>query len=104
MNISHDLVNELYTWHTIPMSGVFYSSYAIVQQAGSWICTSITWASTSPTDWKALESSQIIFQKISGTWEVCRVQTTGMFLKVDIPGGTVPGFYSGTIIITAPTF
>ena len=102
--VSNNLVNQSNGAYTIPASAVSYSNYAVWTWAGSGACTSITWASTSPTDWKALESSQIIFQKISGTWEVCRVQTTGMFLKVDIPGGTVPGFYSGTIIITAPTF
>ena len=102
--VSNNLVNQSNGAYTIPASAVSYSNYAVWTWAGSGACTSITWASTSPTDWKALGSSQMYLQKISAIGEVCKVQTTGMFLRVIIPAGTNIGTYSGTITITAPTF
>jgi len=100
-----DLENQTNTALTISRTWVSYSNYPVHQQAGSGSCTSIGWSSLSPNDWKYIgSSSQMIFQKYSSTWEVCRVQTTGLYLKVELPGGTNPGVYSGTIIITAPSF
>lgn len=102
--INGNLVNQSNAALTIPMTGVSYANFAVHQQAGSGTCTSVTWASTSPTDWKTINGSQKVLEKTSQVGQVCRVQTTGLFLKVDIPGGTNVGIYSGTMTITLPTF
>lgn len=104
MQMSGDIMNMQNSSYRIGSGQVSYSNYPVHQQAGSGTCTSTVGASTSPTDWKALNVSQQVFTKLSAVGEVCRVQTTGLNLKVDIPAGQNIGLYSGNITITLPTF
>jgi len=102
--ISNTMVNQSNPSYFIGSGNVYYSNQPVYEQAGSGHCAWILWASTSSVDWKALSGSRNYLQKTSAVWEVCRVQTTGLYLKVNIPAGANIWIYSWTITITAPTF
>ena len=104
MVMSGDLVNMQNPSYTISSWNVSYANSPVHQQIGSGTCTSVAWASTSATDWKVLSGQRNVLQKNSALGDVCRVQTTGLFLKIEIPGRSNPWVYSGILIITTPAF
>ena len=104
LQMSGDMMNMQNSSYRINSGQVSYANYPVHQQAGSGTCTSVQGASTSITDRKVLNLSRKVIEKLSAVNEVCRVQTTGVNLKVDIPAGQNVGLYSGQMMITLPTF
>ena len=104
MQMSGDLMNMSNSSYRINSGQVSYANFAVHQMVGSGTCTAVQGASTSITDRKALNGSRKVLEKTSAVGEVCRVQTTGLNLKIDIPAAQNIGLYSGQVTITLPTF
>ena len=103
MVMSGNLVNMQNPSYTISSWNVSYANSPVHQQIGSGTCTSVAWASTSATDWKVLSGQRNVLQKNSALGDVCRVQTTGLFLKIFVNSGQAIGTYSWNLVITVPT-
>ncbi len=65
-----------------------------------WVCTANHWSSSNQRT--SINSSTVILGKSAGSWEVCKVQTSSLDLKVIIPIYQAIGQYSGTLTITIP--
>ena len=58
--------------------------------------------SAGTTSYTAINSAQTIVGKTSGIGQICTIETSGVRLKVVTATSQPVGFYTGTLVLTAP--
>ena len=86
--------------HTINANKVSVGNLQATKTA--WVCTVQTVSNTLGSNY--IDSATTLFGKSEAAWEICKIETSGVSLRVELAASQAIWVYSGTLTVSIPSF